>query len=127
MAYPTPSAPPKDADLLASSASESASFADREIALGTYRPLWADMVAERNPALRFLAPDQQLELSPADAERLGVAAGQEVQVRSNGTSVRARVALRSRMREGAAFLAEGTSEENANRLAGAPVVEVTPS
>jgi hypothetical protein len=31
------------------------------------------------------------------------------------------------MREGAAFMREGTNEDNANRLAGATVVEVTPS
>ena len=39
-----------------------------------------------------------LELAPADAERLGVGTGDEVDVRSNGTSVRARVAIHERMR-----------------------------
>ena len=92
--------------------------------LGTYRDLWADGVTERNPALRFLTPEQSVELAPADAERLGVADGDEVEVRSNGSSVRARVALRERMRPGAAFLIEGTAEENANRLNGAEMVEI---
>ena len=54
--------------------------------LGTYRDLWAHEVTERSPALRFLMPAQTLELSLADAERLGVAQGDEVKVRSNGHS-----------------------------------------
>ena len=93
--------------------------------LGTYRDLWAGEIAERNPALRFLVPQQKVELAPADADRLGVADGDEVEVRSNGSSVRARVALRERMRPGAAFLIAGTGEQNANRLHGAEVVEIT--
>ena len=65
-------------------------------------------------ALRFLAPAQTVELAPSDGERLGVAEGDEVEVRSNGSSVRARVELRERMRPGAAFLIEATATENAN-------------
>ena len=70
--------------------------------LGTYRDLWAAEVTERNPALRFLAPKQALELAPADAERLGLGSGDEVDVRSNGTSVRARVAIHERVSRGRA-------------------------
>jgi NADH-quinone oxidoreductase subunit G len=92
--------------------------------LGTYRDLWASEVTERNPALRFLTPSQRVEVSVADAERLGLANGEEVAVRSNGTSLRARVALRERMRPGAAFLIEGTAEQNANLLNGARTVEI---
>jgi NADH-quinone oxidoreductase subunit G len=94
------------------------------IRLGTYRDLWAGEVTERNPALRFLAPRQTLELAPADAERLGVEHGQPVEVSSNGHSLEARVAIRQRMRPGAGFLIEGTAEDNANLLAGAETVEV---
>ncbi len=61
------------------------------IQLGTYRDLWAAEATDHSPALRFLAPRQTLELAPADADRLGVAQGDEVDVRSNGTSLRARV------------------------------------
>jgi NADH-quinone oxidoreductase subunit G len=93
--------------------------------LGTYRDLWASEVTERNPALRFLTAEQRVELAVADAERLGVSDGDEVDVRSNGSSVRARVALRERMRPGAAFLIAGTAAENANRLNGAEAVEIT--
>jgi NADH-quinone oxidoreductase subunit G len=95
--------------------------------LGTYRDLWATEVTERNPALRFLTPTQTVELAVADAERLGLADGDNVEVRSNGTSIRARVALRERIRPGAAFLIEGTSEDNANALAGAETVEIAKS
>jgi len=82
-------------------------------------------VTERNAALRFLAPSQVIELAPADAERLGIDHGEQVWVRSNGTSVSARAAVRARMRPGAAFLIEGIAEQGANLLGGAETVEVT--
>ena len=92
----------------------------RRSVLGTYRDLWAYEVTERSPALRFLAPRQTLELAPADADRLGVAPGDEVDVRSNGTNVRARVVIRERVRPGAGFLIEGLGDgaERARRRAG---------
>ena len=47
--------------------------------------------------------------------------GDEVTVSVNGHSVEATVAIRERMREGAAFLIEGTDDGNGNVLAnGAP-------
>jgi NADH-quinone oxidoreductase subunit G len=85
--------------------------------LGTVRSLWADRVTEHAPSMRFLAPHQRAELSAADAERLGIASGDEIEVAMNGTSVRARAVLRSRLPEGRIFLTEGTSEENATVLA----------
>jgi NADH-quinone oxidoreductase subunit G len=97
---------------------------DDALRLGTYRDLWANEVTERNAALRFLTPRQRVELAPSDAERLGVAGGDEVEVRSNGTSVSARVAISERMRPGAAFLIEGTAEDNANVFDGAGTVEI---
>jgi NADH-quinone oxidoreductase subunit G len=87
------------------------------LVLGTYRDLWAADVTKRNPALRFLMPDQKLELAAKDAERLELNNGDEVTVSVNGISGEARVASRERMREGAAFLIEGTDEGNANVLA----------
>jgi NADH-quinone oxidoreductase subunit G len=92
--------------------------------LGTYRDLWAAEVTERSPALRFLLPGQTLELALADAEKLGVAQGDDVEVHSNGHSVRAKVAVRERMRPGAGFLIEGLAEQGANMLAGAETVEI---
>jgi NADH-quinone oxidoreductase subunit G len=99
--------------------------ANGELRLGTYRDLWAAEVTEKSPALRFLAPKQTLELAPADAERLGIAPGDAVEIRSNGASVRAEAAVRERIRPGAAFLIEGTAEENANALPGAEAVQVS--
>jgi NADH-quinone oxidoreductase subunit G len=98
---------------------------DGELHLGTYRDLWASEVTDKSPALRFLAPRQTLELAPADAERLGIGDREEVEVRSNGTSLRARARIRERIKPGAAFLIEGTADQNANALAGAGSVEVT--
>jgi NADH-quinone oxidoreductase subunit G len=104
-----------------------AAGADGALRLGTYRDLWATEVTERNPALRFLTPRQTVELAVSDGERMGLIDGDKVEVRSNGTSVRARVALRERMRPGAAFLIEGTAEDNANALIGAETVEIAKS
>jgi NADH-quinone oxidoreductase subunit G len=78
--------------------------------VGTYRDLWAAEVTDRSPALRFLTPRQTLELSPADAERLGLGGSENVEVRSNGTSVRARVAIRERVRPGTGFLVDGLGD-----------------
>jgi anaerobic selenocysteine-containing dehydrogenase len=66
-------------------------------------------------------------MAPADAERLGLTSGDEVNVAQNGTSVRARVAIRERISAGVCFLSEGTADNNANALLnGSPVaVEIT--
>jgi NADH-quinone oxidoreductase subunit G len=88
--------------------------------LGTARSLWTGRITEHAPAMRFLSPSQLAELSPEDAERLGVAPGDEIEVAVNGTSVRARAVLRSRVPAGSVFLIEGTSEENATALTGGP-------
>jgi NADH-quinone oxidoreductase subunit G len=101
-----------------------ATAANGGLRLGTYRDLWADEVTDRNPALRFLAPQQTVEISLADAEDMGLGEGDEVDVRSNGTSVRARVAIRERVRPGSAFMIEATIEANANRLSPAESIEV---
>ena len=61
-------------------------------------------------------PKQKLELAAKDAESLQLAPGDEVTVSVNGHSVDATVAIRERMREGAAFLIEGTDEANGNLL-----------
>jgi NADH-quinone oxidoreductase subunit G len=84
--------------------------------LGTYHDIWASPVTELNPPLHFLTPKQRVELAPADAERLALSDGDVVSVSRNGSSVRARVAIRERMNPGACFLIEGTAEENANAL-----------
>ena len=98
--------------------------ANGSLRLGTYRDLWATDVTDRNPALRFLAPHQTVEIALADAERMGLDDGDEVEVRSNGTSVRARVGVRERVQPGSAFMIEATVEANANALRPAEAIEV---
>ena len=73
-----------------SAAGPEATSPSHALRLGTYRDLWAYEVTERSPALRFLMPGQTLELSIADAERFGVSQGDQVNVRSNGHSVKSK-------------------------------------
>jgi NADH-quinone oxidoreductase subunit G len=94
------------------------------LALGTYRDLWAGPITELNPPLKFLQPQQRVELSPADAEALQLKGGDTVQVAQNGSSVRAEVVIRERISDGVCFLMEGTNEENANQLLNGGPVEV---
>ena len=96
-----------------------------ELKLGTYRDLWAGPITELNPPLRFLRPEQRVELSPDDAERMGLRQGDEVKVGQNGSSVLAKVAIRERVREGVCFLIEGTADGNANALLNGGPVSVT--
>jgi len=98
------------------------------LALGTRHDLWAAEAVDHSPALRFLVPSQSLQISPADAEALGLTSGDEVVVSADGRSVEARVAVRDRMGEGVAFLIAGTNEDNGNVLAtGKPQrVEISP-
>jgi len=90
--------------------------------LGTYRDLWAGPITELNPPLKFLAPQQRLEISEADAEGLGLVAGDKVRIGQNGSSVEASVVVKERVPAGICFLAEGIAEGNANSLLnGGPV------
>ncbi|HEV7769805.1 MAG TPA: molybdopterin-dependent oxidoreductase, partial [Solirubrobacterales bacterium] len=101
--------------------------AKAKLALGTYRDLWAGPITELNPPLKFLTPQQRLELSPTDAESLNLKTGDHARVSQNGSSVEAAVQIRERVPEGVCFLAEGVAEGNANALLnGGPVsVEVS--
>jgi NADH-quinone oxidoreductase subunit G len=81
--------------------------------LGTVRSLWAGRETKLAPALQFLAPRQQAQLSAEDARRLGVRPGDEVEVAVNGTSVRAVARLRQAVEPGTVFLLEGSFEHGA--------------
>jgi NADH-quinone oxidoreductase subunit G len=90
--------------------------------LGTYRDIWAGPITELNPPLRFLAPQQRLEISLADAEGLGLASGDQVRASQNGSAVEATVLIKERVPAGVCFLAEGVAPGNANALLnGGPV------
>jgi NADH-quinone oxidoreductase subunit G len=96
---------------------------DGRFLLGTFRSVWAAPEVEVSPALKFLHPRQRVELSPEDAQRIGVVEGDRVVVGSNGTSVRAPVAVRDAMPPGRVFLQDAITEGSAASLEG-PLVEV---
>jgi NADH-quinone oxidoreductase subunit G len=89
---------------------------DGALRLGTWRSLWAGPEVDLSPALQFIRPRQVVELSPVDADKLGVRDGDEVEVGSNGTRVRGAARLRAAMPGGSVFLVEGTQDEPANLL-----------
>jgi NADH-quinone oxidoreductase subunit G len=89
---------------------------DGTLRLGTWRSLWAAPEVDLSPALQFMQPRQIVELSPFDADRLGVRDGDQVEVGTNGTRVRGAARLRASVPGGSVFLMEGTHEESANRL-----------
>ena len=94
--------------------------------LGVAPSLWSGAVTRHAPSLKFLAPVQRAELSPADGQRIGVGAGDEVEVSAGGQQLRATVALRQAVPPGNVFLTAGTDEANATALMNgvAPTVEV---
>ena len=93
--------------------------------LGHFRSIWVAPEVEAAPALRFLRPRQLAELSPADAERLGVSEGESVLVGANGDSVRATVALRDTAPAGTVFLQDALAADSASALE-EPLVEIRP-
>jgi NADH-quinone oxidoreductase subunit G len=95
------------------------------LALSTYRDLWAGPITELNPPLKFLAPQQRVEISPADAERLGLKAGERVRVSQDDSVVEAQVLIKERVPAGVVFMAEGVLDGNANALLNGGPVQVT--
>jgi NADH-quinone oxidoreductase subunit G len=87
--------------------------------LGTYRPLWAAKEVDASPILHFARPRQVIELSPEDAAKLGIAEGDRVDVRQNGSRVQGAVKLRAAVPAGSVFVTEGVPGEPANVLTGA--------
>jgi NADH-quinone oxidoreductase subunit G len=82
--------------------------------LGIHRPIWASPTVEISPALKFCIARQHAELSPADAQRLGVTGGDTVEVAQNGTAVKATVSVHTGVPAGTVFLADGLAEDSAN-------------
>ena len=92
--------------------------------LGTFRSIWASPEVETSPALKFLAARQRAELSPEDAERLGMRNGERVAGRRERHPRHATVALRHDVPPGTVFLEENVAEDGANLLSGEQLVEV---
>jgi NADH dehydrogenase/NADH:ubiquinone oxidoreductase subunit G len=95
----------------------------RGLRLVRYRPLFSGPAVERVSNFDFQRPNGDAELSPDDARRLGIAAGDEVELRTNGTSARLRARVRRGLAAGVVLVPEGS----APTLAEGPVVLSAPS
>jgi predicted molibdopterin-dependent oxidoreductase YjgC len=84
-----------------------------------YRALFSGPAVERVEELQFQRPEPAIALSAHDAQVRGISTGQEVVVRSNGTSVRLRARVDRELVDGAVRAAE----EHVRQLEGA--VEVS--
>jgi NADH-quinone oxidoreductase subunit G len=71
-----------------------------------YRPLFSGPAVERVEELQFQRPEPAIELSKHDAEIRRISSGDEVVVRSNGTSVRMRARVNKRLLDGSVRAAE---------------------
>ncbi len=80
--------------------------------LQRYRPLFSGPAVDRVPELGFQRPGREVELSPADARTLGIGTGDDVVVRSNGTSVALSARVNRQLIEGVVRVAD----ENAGDL-----------
>jgi NADH-quinone oxidoreductase subunit G len=70
-----------------------------------YKPLFSGPAVERVEELQFQRPQAEVELSPADAKRLGVATGDEVTVSGGGASVTLRARVSKSLGDGVARVA----------------------
>lgn len=71
-----------------------------------YRALFSGAAVERVPQLAFQRPAAEIELSPGDADRLGVVTGDRVVVSSDGARVELAARINRRLVAGAARVAE---------------------
>ena len=99
----------------ASATTESSTGADDHF-VGTlrllrYAPLFSGAQVERVPELEFQRPDREVALSAGDADRRGVATGDLVTLRSNGTSVELRARIDRKLVEGVARIAAEHADE----------------
>jgi NADH-quinone oxidoreductase subunit G len=76
-----------------------------------YRPLFSGPVVERVEELQFQRPAAEIELSADDAKTRGIAAGDEVVVQQNGTSVTLRARLNRALVTGVVRIAEEHAPE----------------
>jgi len=71
-----------------------------------YSPLFSGHQVERVAELQFQRPEEEVALAVGDADRRGIATGDLVTVRSNGTSVELRARVDRRLVEGVARVAD---------------------
>jgi NADH-quinone oxidoreductase subunit G len=79
--------------------------------LQRYRPLFSGPAVERVAELGFQRPPREVELSTADAAARGIANGDAVIVRSNGTSVELRARVSKRLLEGVVRVADEHADD----------------
>ena len=79
---------------------------DGDLRLVRYRPLFSGPAVERVRELAFQRPQPEAELSEQDAHARGIRNGEEITIRSNGTSVRLRARLSRELRPGVVRISE---------------------
>jgi NADH-quinone oxidoreductase subunit G len=77
-----------------------------ELRLVRYRPLFSGPQVERVPELQFQRPEREVMLSADEALRRGIATGDTVVLRSNGTSVELRARVDRTLAAGVARVAD---------------------
>ncbi len=77
-----------------------------DLRLVRYRPLFSGPAVERVRELAFQRPQPEAELSEQDAHARGIRNGEEITIRSNGTSVRLRARLSRELRPGVVRISE---------------------
>jgi NADH-quinone oxidoreductase subunit G len=95
-----PLPPAADTDAPIDVPADSAQTSSGGLTLVRYRPLFSGPAVERVPELDFQRPRPEAELAEEDARRLGIRNGDEVTVRSNGTSIQLRARLTRELRPG---------------------------
>jgi NADH-quinone oxidoreductase subunit G len=76
------------------------------LSLQRYRPLFSGPAVERVRELQFQRPAAEIELSAEDADRRGISTGDDVEVRSNGTSLSLRARVNRRLVAGVVRVAD---------------------
>ena len=92
-----------------------------EIRLVAYKPLFSGAAVERVEELQFQRPRAEVELSRADAQRLGIETGDEVTLTGGGASVTLRARVSKSLGTGIARVAR----EFAGEVRGAVDVKST--
>jgi NADH-quinone oxidoreductase subunit G len=93
-----------------------------------YRPLFSGAAVERVPELQFQRPGAEVELSREDAARRGVRTGDEVAVRSNGTSLTLRARVTPALLTGVVRIAEEHARDlhDTVEVSAGPTVQAVP-
>ena len=84
---------------------------DGGLRLVRYRPLFSGPAVERVRELAFQRPQPEAELSEQDAHARGIRNGEEITIRSNGTSVQLRARLSRELRPGVVRISEDFAGE----------------